>query len=188
VRSTPFALVVVLAAGVAVGGCKDRREPKLERTGSGSGSSRVELEPPPPPPAEDPAFVELTRGAVPGSELVRFAPASLVGVARTNLLEQAFAVAAAYQLPGGAYLNLDVQNTFRRGGSTLADDLATRCKEVDEIGGYAACVRRDGGRFSAHWDLKDRLTATLSGPDEAQVRAAAAELPLKAISAVSREP
>jgi hypothetical protein len=132
------------------------------------------------------ARADVTTGAIPGNELVAFAPGNLAGVARTQLLEQAFAVAAAYQLPSG-YANLDIQNTFHRGkGSTeLEDYFAKSCKVKEKVTGFVACVRVTPDRASLRWYLPDRLTVTLSAPGEKLVRQMAAALPLGALAQLS---
>lgn len=180
-----IALLVVLALAA---GCKK----KVERA----------PEPPPlvPPPDADTreddqyqaeaeeAYDKITAGAVPGEELEVFAPASLGGVARTNTLPQAFAIAAAYRLDGDAYANLDIKNTFRRGGMTAEDHTMSSCARKEEVAGHLACVRITADRVSFHWDLKDRLTVDLSAPDEALARKMALDLPLVEIAALSARP
>lgn len=146
-------------------------------------------------PAVDPEAVEaerqmqeMTRGAVDGSRLMQFAPATLAGITRSNRLEQVFAVAAAYQLDDGTYANLDIKNSFRRGGIDLEDQLMRACKRTEKVGGHVACVIVKPDRASFHWDIPDRLTVDLSAPDEKLLREMAAELPLAEIAALSKAP
>jgi hypothetical protein len=179
--------LVLLLALVLTGGCKK----KVER----------EREPAPAPVAEAPdadtreddqyraeaeaAYDNITAGAVPGEQLDGFAPAMLGGVARTNTLPQAFAIAAAYRLDGDAYANLDIKNTFRRGGLTAEDHAMSSCARKEQVAGHVACVRLTADRASFHWDLPDRLTVDLSAPDEALARKMAQDLPLAEIAALS---
>ncbi len=132
------------------------------------------------------ARADVTTGAIPGEELVALAPVSLAGIARTQLLDQAFAVAAAYRLPNG-YANLDIQNTFHRGrGNTeLEDFFAKSCKVKEKVAGFVACVRVEPNRASVRWYLPDRLTVTLSAPEEKLVRRMADALPLVALAKLS---
>jgi hypothetical protein len=136
----------------------------------------------------DRAMEAMTQGAIDGSILMKFAPATLAGVTRSNRLEQVFAVAAAYELDNGTYANLDIKNTFRRGGVDLEDQLMRACKRTEKVGGHVACVIVKADRASFHWDLPDRLTVDLSAPDEKLLRKMAAELPLGEIAALSKAP
>lgn len=130
----------------------------------------------------------MTAGAVDGAQLMRFAPETLAGVTRSDRLEQVFAVAAAYQLDNGTYANLDIKNSFRRGGIDLEDQLMRACKRSEKVAGHQACVIVKPDRASFHWDLPDRLTVDLSAPDEKLARKMAAELPLAEIAALSKAP
>src|SRR5262245_11102202 len=106
-----IAIVMLLVA------CKKEREPdKLPvPEPPGIDAARVDQE-----AAEaDRAMEAMTQGAVDGSILMKFAPATLAGVTRSQRLEQVFAVAAAYELDNGGYANLDIKNSFRRGGVDL---------------------------------------------------------------------
>jgi hypothetical protein len=136
------------------------------------------------------AAADLTAGAIPGEQLVPFAPAKAAGVARSNLLDQAFATAAAYKLDAGGYANLDIQNTFHRGsGDTSIVDryLASKtlCPKKEKLGGFTACIRAERDRATIYWYLPDRLAVTLSAPTEKLVRAMAADLPLAALAKLS---
>jgi hypothetical protein len=129
---------------------------------------------------------EMTAGAVDGAQLMRFAPETLAGLTRTNRLEQVFAVAAAYELGNGTYANLDIKNSFRRGGIDLEDQLMRACKRPEKVAGYTACVIVKPDRASFHWDLPDRLTVDLSAPSEKLARKMAAELPLAEVATLSK--
>jgi hypothetical protein len=133
---------------------------------------------------------DMTQGAIPGAELVAFAPAKVAGIARSNLLDQAFAVAAAYKLESG-YLNLDIQNTFHRGTrNTSIEDLYLGNKKLcgtrEKVSGYAACVRvGEDGKTVIHWYLPDRLKVSVAAPTEKLARAMAADLPIAALAKLS---
>jgi hypothetical protein len=135
------------------------------------------------------ASADMTKDALPGDKLVPFASARLGSVERSNLLDQAFAAAAAYKLAGD-YANLDIQNTFHRGsGDTSIVDrrLASKtlCPKKETIAGHAACVRVEADRATIFWYLPDRLTVTLSAPTEKVVRAMAADLKITALAKLS---
>jgi hypothetical protein len=136
------------------------------------------------------ASADMTTGAIPGEQLVKFAPVKAGGVARSDLLDQAFATAAAYRLDAGQYANLDIQNTFHRGsGDTSIVDryLASKtlCPKKERVGGFTACVRVESDRATLYWYFPDRLTVTLSAPTEKLVRAMAADLKLAALANLS---
>lgn len=130
----------------------------------------------------------MTAGAVDGARLMAFAPARLAGIERSHRLEQVFAVAASYQLDDGTYANLDIKNSFRRGGIELEDALMRACKRTEKVAGHVACVIVKPDRTSFHWDLPDRLTVDLSAPTEELARTMAAELPLGEIATLSKAP
>ncbi len=114
--------------------------------------------------AEIPAsYSKMTTGAIPGEQLVAFAPSKAGNIVRSQLIDQAFAVAAAYQIGANEYANLDIQNTFHRGsGSTLLVDnrLASRtlCPNKELVSGFTACVRVERDRSTLFGYLPDRLT------------------------------
>jgi hypothetical protein len=181
----------LVATALALLGCKktERRDDAVAASGA-----------PPPVPsidaaapardleaeAADRAMQAITVGAVRGESLLGFAPTSLAGVARSDLLDHPFAVAAAYQLPDGQHANLDVKNSFRRGGIDLEDQLMRACKRAEKVAGHVACVIVKPDRTAFHWDLADRLTVDLSAPDEKLARRMAKELPLTELAALSR--
>ncbi len=181
------ALTTAGAALAALVACK--------QAGSGSGppprtdaaAAPVVVDAAPDPEAAEAERVleEMTAGAIDGGELMGFVPASLAGVERSNRVEQVFAVAAAYQLDDGSYANLDIKNSFRRGGIDLEDQLMRACKKSEPVAGYVACVVIRGDRTSFHWDLKDRITVDLSAPDGKLARTMANELPLAALAKLS---
>ena len=186
-------MTLFLGAALAVGACKKSGEPdKLpvpDPPAAAVDAAAPEPEPVDPEAAEAERLMkEMTQGALDGSILMKFAPATLAGVTRSNRLEQVFAVAAAYQLDDGTYANLDIKNTFRRGGVDLEDQLMRACKRTEKVGGHTACVIRRDDRASFHWDLPDRLTVDLSAPDEKLLRKMAAELPLAEIAELSKAP
>jgi hypothetical protein len=184
--------LVLVAVGIAIGGCKKSGEPDklpvpeppVAATDDAATAAAID-----PEAAEAERLMqEMTRGAVDGSRLMGFAPATLAGVTRSHRHEQVFAVAAAYELDGGGYANLDIKNSFRRGGIDLEDQLMRACKRSEQVAGHVACVIVKPDRASAHWDLPDRLTVDLSAPDEKLLRQMAAELPLADIAALSKAP
>jgi hypothetical protein len=178
-----LAIVIVLAA------CKKEPEPEKLPVPEPPVAAEIDASRVDPEAAEaDRAMEAMTQGAVDGSMLMKFAPATLAGVTRSNRLEQVFAVAAAYQLDNGEYANLDIKNSFRRGGVDLEDQLMRACKRTEKIGGHLACVIVKTDRAAFHWDLPDRLTVDLSAPDEKLLRKMAAELPLGEIAALSKAP
>lgn len=186
-------LAAVLAASIVTLGCK-QQEAAPEKLPVPEppppAPAPVERAPPDPEAAEAERLMqEMTRGALDGSRLMRFAPATLAGITRSHRDEQVFAVAAAYELDGGGgYANLDIKNSFRRGGIDLEDQLMRACKRTEKIAGHAACLIVKPDRASAHWDLPDRLTVDLSAPDEQLLRKMAAELPLAEIAELSKAP
>lgn len=176
-----LALALVLAAG-----CKKKVEREREPAPVAAAPIDADTREDDQYQAEaDEAYDKITAGAVPGEELDGFAPAMLGGVARSNTLPQAFAIGAAYRLDGDEYANLDIKNTFRRGGLTVEDHVMDTCPRKEEVAGYTACVRIMADRASFHWDLPDRLSVNLSAPDEALARKMAKDLPLAEIAALS---
>jgi hypothetical protein len=136
------------------------------------------------------AAADMTDGAIPGDKLKPHAPAKLGGVERSNLLDQAYAVAAAYKLDKG-YANLDIQNTFHRGShdTSIVDRYLaskTLCPKKEKLTGQTACVRVDGdGTTAIYWYLPDRLVVRLAAPSEALARAMAKDIPIAALATLS---
>jgi hypothetical protein len=131
-------------------------------------------------------YDEMTAQSVPGTALVPFVPATLAGVARSHLLDQAFGVAAAYDMGGAKYLNLDIGNTFQREtGSDLEQMFDRTCERNEVIGGHRGCVRVSEDRASIHWYLPDRLKVDLAAPDEKTLRAAVKDIPLAKLAELS---
>lgn len=136
------------------------------------------------------AAADMTEGAIPGDKLKPHAPAKLGGVERSNLLDQAFAVAAAYKLDQG-YANLDIQNTFHRGShdTSIVDRYLaskTLCPTKEKVNGQTACVRvQPDGTTTVYWYLPDRLVVRLAAPKEALARAMAKDLPIAALAKLS---
>jgi hypothetical protein len=192
-RRISFVLVFSLVAGCSTCGAE-----KTASEGRGQtppeptpAEPKAELAPAPRPKPKveepRPRGDDVFKGAIAGTELAPFAPVKLGGTARSNVLEQAYAVGAAYALDGGAYVNLDIKNTFARslGESMIEARLAEECLTTEMIAGHAACIRVEPERTAIHWHLPDRLTVDLAAPDEATARKCAAELRLKDLAALS---
>jgi hypothetical protein len=182
-------LAALIVSGLAVAGCKKARERSEPDPKVPDASVLADAAPIDPEAAEaERLFKEMTAGAVDGSILMKFAPATLAGVTRSNRLEQVFAVNAAYQLDDGSYANLDIKNSFRNGGIDLEDQLMRACKRPERVEGHTACVIVKPGRASFHWDLAPRITVDLSAPDEKLLRRMAKELPLAELAVLSASP
>ncbi len=182
-------LAVLVVSCVAVTGCKKARERGEPAPKVPDASVLADAVPIDPEAVEAERLLkEMTAGAVDGSILMKFAPASLAGVTRSHRLEQVFAVNAAYQLDDGSYANLDIKNSFRNGGIDLEDQLMRACKRPEQVEGHPACVIVKPDRASFHWDLAPRITVDLSAPDEQLLRKMAKELPLAEMAALSAAP
>ncbi len=183
----------IAAAALAFAACK--REPAAEKLPvpepptTAADAATVDASLVDPEAAEASRQMEaMTAGAVDGARLMRFAPERLAGIDRSHRLEQVFAVAASYQLDDGTYANLDIKNTFRRGGIELEDALMRACKRTEKVAGHVACVIVKPDRTAFHWDLPDRLTVDLSAPTEKLARKMAGDLPLADIAELSKAP
>jgi hypothetical protein len=136
------------------------------------------------------AAADLSDGAIPGERLAALIPAKAGGIGLYQPFDQAFAAGGAYLVGPDQYANLDIQNTFHRGGqSTSRVDFNLTNKELcpkrQKIAGFMACLRVKGDRTTLFWYLPDRLTVTLSAPSEKLARAMAADLKLAAIAKLS---
>lgn len=117
-----------------------------------------------------------------GALLAPLVPARLGNARRTHLLEQAFAVAAAFREGDGPYINLDVQSVFSPG---LVRSQASACRRWEEMGGRRGCVNGTGP-FSIVWTFEEKISVTLGRTDIDTLRVLARDLDMPAIERVAR--
>ncbi len=135
------------------------------------------------------AAADPTSDAVPGAALRALVPPTLGGARLARSLDYPWSAVAAYEVGGGRYYNLDLQNTFHRGmGGDDSGEKAqlAACKQKATVAGFPACVRVEPGTAFVRWYLPDRLVVSLAAADEATVRKLALELPLAKLAKLSR--
>ena len=129
---------------------------------------------------------DLTATMIGGERLAPFVPARLGGVPRTQILEQAFAAAGAYQLPGGGYANLDIQNVMTILADRERDSLAS-CRTVMRLGEHRGCLSESPGRASLRLFLPERLVVILAADDDTMVRRMVADIDVGGLAAIAAQ-
>lgn len=170
---------------------------------AGCGTNAAPARPPPPPAVTTPApdartattdagpatttvDAAVTAAAtepLTGDQLAPFVPVALGGVPRHTLGVKAYGVLGSFKLGTDPavlddYYGVDISSTFEHGQlDSVETNRAAMCPHFEVLTGARACVWAGSrGGYFAHWHLANRLVVDLSAPDEATLRAWAAEL------------